>query len=465
MPDDLDALLRRTMKTLDDQVPSGYFDGLPNQTLARLEADMQSGVDDSWSADPSAAPPPPAKPSVVVPAAPIAARVAPPSVATPSHVPEDDTQKTEREEDSGLHDIRSLAQSTKHRLSVKRITTSPPISDDVASSSAGWKAVALPQPAKMVSLPALDELPSAKEVRAKDKAARAGRRMPADAAPAVEIDPSGRSAMRQPFSSLALRKRGKGGMIALVGVGLAAAAGAVIFVTTQKSDKSAAVSDHSAAQTLKHDEGAHQERARGPATPTAPPAVAAAVQPAPEAPPSDGKADLQLATDQGKDTATLNKVSVPLKAGHVGKGKPDKTVDHAMDGKIDKTPPVSKVEGKKAKGEGGEPSFDDLLKEAGVDKKKEAKPKLDKKALSGDDFKHGMASVAAKAQSCYKGTQGTASVKLTIAPSGQVSKVTVGGQFAGGPEATCVSNAVKSAAFPPWDGGPASFNYSYLLSE
>jgi hypothetical protein len=121
---------------------------------------------------------------------------------------------------------------------------------------------------------------------------------------------------------------------------------------------------------------------------------------------------------------------------------------------------------KKASGDEAEPSFDALLKEAGVDdSKKVQKPKLDKKSLSGDDFKEGMSAVNAKAKGCYKGTQGIASVKLSIAPSGQVTKVSVGGAFAGKPEAACVEAAVKSATFPPWDGRPQSFNYSYMLSD
>ena len=39
------------------------------------------------------------------------------------------------------------------------------------------------------------------------------------------------------------------------------------------------------------------------------------------------------------------------------------------------------------------------------------------------------------------------------------------GMFDGKPEADCVSKAVTAATFPPWDGGPQSFTYSYLLSE
>src|ERR1044071_700962 len=35
--DDLDAVLRRTMASLDRQTPEGYFDALPARTLARLD--------------------------------------------------------------------------------------------------------------------------------------------------------------------------------------------------------------------------------------------------------------------------------------------------------------------------------------------------------------------------------------------------------------------------------------------
>jgi hypothetical protein len=43
--------------------------------------------------------------------------------------------------------------------------------------------------------------------------------------------------------------------------------------------------------------------------------------------------------------------------------------------------------------------------------------------------------------------------------------VTVSGAFAGTPVGACVEGAVQLATFPPWDGGPQSVNYSYLLAE
>ena len=72
---------------------------------------------------------------------------------------------------------------------------------------------------------------------------------------------------------------------------------------------------------------------------------------------------------------------------------------------------------------------------------------------------------AGKAAGCYKGTQGTASFKVTVAPSGKVTGVTVSGMFAGKPEGSCVESAVRSASFPAWEGGPQTFTYSYLLAD
>src|SRR2546428_9305309 len=131
MSDDLDDLLRRAMKSLDDQVPSGYFEALPGQTLARLdEGSMQTQANDD--------------PTQRVPREPEMPEMREVAAGAPP------------EEDSGLHDIRSLAQSTKQRLSSRRETQNPPIVDDIAATSGAWKHVALPTPAAMVALPELD---------------------------------------------------------------------------------------------------------------------------------------------------------------------------------------------------------------------------------------------------------------------------------------------------------------------
>ncbi len=427
MADDLDDLIRRAMKTLDSQVPSGYFEALPKQTLARLEGSMQTtGSTESEQA--SGVPP--------------------------------------VNEDSGLHDIRNLAQSTKQRLSSKRISTSPVATDEeiLAASSAGWKAaVALPEPAKMVSLPSIDELPSKQEVRAKEKAAE--KAAAAGAAPAVEV--------RQPFSQFArptAPKKSKGGVFAIVGVMAAAAAGVGIYFYTQNQSAPATGKASERAETV----AIAQTPPPAPA-PTAAPAPAPApptVQPIEEAPPA------QAAEPAKDDNAAADKIAAPPTkptppSKHVmTKGGKAKAEVQKTETKVEETkptpPPDNAKTGKKTAGKGDEqdPDFDQLLKEAGVDQtKKVQKPVLAKKELSSDDFKKGMAAIAAKAQACYKGTQGTVTFKVNVAPTGRISKVTVTGAFAGKPEGECVQGAVQGASFPAWDGAPQSFTYSYLLAE
>jgi hypothetical protein len=479
MPDDLDNLIRAAMKTLDEQVPAGYFEALPNQTLARLEgSSMQHGTGTPGLNEKAAMVPPPVDP---------------------------DTQPTnkqdfDREEDSGLHDIRNLAQSTKQRLSRKSITANPPMKDDdiLASSSGSFKNIALPQPAKMVSLPELADLPSKKEVVAAEKASK--RSAKASKAPAIADDASvslsavatvtAASTSTADIASVPARsgfslpsqqnKRSKAPLIAILGIGACAAAGAVIYTQMNSANQDAAPA------VAQADQNAAQAEA-----PKAPEAVAPApeerqktdeelqAEAALEAAKADAlKAEADAAAagaSVGADTGT----SAPAPKASKTKGGGGKKADHKVDIDLSegqkqttetKAPETTtKPEAKKGTATGaggeGEPSFDALLKEAGVEDKKENKPKLEKKSLTGDDFKAGMGAIATKAQGCYKGTQGTASVKLTIAPSGAVTKVSVGGAFAGKPEAACVEAAVKAAKFPPWDGGPMSFTYAYMLSD
>jgi hypothetical protein len=98
-------------------------------------------------------------------------------------------------------------------------------------------------------------------------------------------------------------------------------------------------------------------------------------------------------------------------------------------------------------------------------KLKSSKPRLDRTSLSGDDIERAMTAVAGTARACAGGARGTASLRLTVAPSGRIAQVTASGPFAGTPVGACVERAVRSATFPPWDGAPQSFDYSYLLSD
>jgi hypothetical protein len=462
MPDDLDDNIRAAMKTLDDEVPSGYFEALPNRTLARLEGSMQHGSSGTTDTRDNVAPPPTltAEPAAT-PAAPV-----------------------ERDEDSGLHDIRNLAQSTKQRLSSRRITAQPEVDDVLASSSGSFKNIALPQPAKMVSLPALDELPSKAEVVAAEKAAKKAAKeaakeakveavkveaaAPAIAAaqPAVETPAPTRKAFALPSQ----QRRSNKGLFAVLGIGLAAAAGAVIYVQTSRSADQAAPVAAAEQSAPPPETVAAAAPAAGSAVitateiPTPPPPVEPAVDAA-EAAAATGAAQIAADDAEADDKAETRH--------HKAKGTKQKVEKEATKVEEKKAPDKTKTEktektDKAAKGSDSgeqEPSFDALLKEAGVTEKKDTKPKLAKKKLTGSDFKHAMDGVEGKAKACYKGTVGTVMVHMTIEPDGSIKKLTVGGAFAGKPEAACVQAAMKSATFPPWDGAPQSFSYAVMLSD
>jgi hypothetical protein len=470
MAEDLDDRLRAAMKTLDAEAPSGYFEALPEQLLAKLSTGEEVNMQQPGTPNREA-----------------------------SSSPTTNAPPVPREEDSGLHDIRSLAQSTKQRL--KRTTGNQTIvskDDDVlASSSASWKNLALPQPAKMVSLPELDELPSKQEIAKQAKAAAkeaaraakqepkhepvtpsgvydsaTGRTVDAGTAGAVEFKPAF-SAFAAPKAKKATSHKGRN--IALVGMGLAAAAGVTLFVMTQNNDAQPRVAQSQAvAPVAPAGNGIAADKMKQIDEATAKMNADHAAQLAAEATPPPAPVEAgsaatgAAAADQPVEAPAVTKTPVAVKpsAKHVvgkgGKGKVEATTAApTAEQKADTKP------GKTAGGGEGEKDkdFDALLKEAGVQDKKAAKPKLDKKELSGEDFKKGMAAITAKAAACYKGTQGSANVKLVIAPSGSVSKVTVSGAFAGKPEAACVSAAVKAASFPAWDGPPQSFGYPILLSE
>ena len=393
----------------------------------------------------------------------------------------------EREEDSGLHDIRNLAASARMRLSSKRISTSPPPMEDdaLASSSGSFKNIALPQPAKMVSLPELAEMPvEHRPSSEKIEAPQAKKEKPAKSEKIAKVTvsiaqdaPVATPATSSRFSLPSQQqRRSKAPLFAVLGLGVAAAAGYIVYTQVLTGDES---TSKPAAVAVNSEAKQTPVQAPAPAPAPAPTSAAAATgtatqeptKVAGEAQPAEG-APAQIADD--KDAAKVEtkaavakpKAKAPAKG---GKKTVEKTEKADKPETKTETKPVTKeapTQTKKgaANAKDGE-DFDALLKEAGVQEKKDTKPKLDKKELSGDDFKKGVASVEGRAKGCYKGTQGTAVVKLTIAPSGAVSKISIGGDFAGKAEGACVQSAMQSAKFPPWDGPPKTFTYPVLLSD
>jgi hypothetical protein len=175
--------------------------------------------------------------------------------------------------------------------------------------------------------------------------------------------------------------------------------------------------------------------------------------------PPAGRADAGKASAKGDVQGSLAK----------GVLAPKRAVDPFDAGKpIDNLKPGDPTTSGAAPGSGSgsaQVPLDQLIGESSSAKPAPVKAKLERTSLSTDDIKRGMAAVARKAQACFAGTQGLAPVRLTVAPSGRVTKATVTGMFAASPTGACVERAVRAARFPPWDGGPQSFNYNYLLAD
>ncbi len=496
MADDLDDLLRNAMTGLSRQAPVGYFDALPGRVLARLDGPELD------------------------------------ELVAEEAVTEDEVIG-EREEHSGLQDIRNLANETKARLA--RQSQAPSAREDrLASSSAGWRVVALPDPAARTSGPiampvGVAAAPPVPVLGAADRiavgAVEGGSVGDAPRAASPVIIAATSVGASPQVSGRANRRR----RVAILGAGLAVAAGAVIVVTRPSAEpaspRAVATAERAAPVERAAPAGAADRAASAPAasaTPTGEGPVArgtpAAVPPAPasvdgpvaKADPTDPSAPTAgpgggASTDDGfGKRGSISKATVPARrAGKRGDLDEPPVASNTGTG-VGIKKPAAKPEAKDVPGLGGakrppaakggvpdpdaakpdapagqaplepraggradlvEPSFDELAKEAGVVPAKPAAPRLARTSLSADDIKRALTLVAPRAKACFNGTEGTAAVQLTVAPSGKISKVVITGVFAGTPTAACVERAVRSTSFPPWDGGPQSVGYSYLLSE
>jgi hypothetical protein len=469
--DDLDDRVRAAMKALDERAAASAslgVDGadLEAKVLARLaqESDEMNDLNTQGTGDASDGAPP-------------------------------------RLENSGLHDIKALAKTTRQRVS-RRITSQHDIDEQLLTSSqSGLRAVALPEPAKLVSLPSVAELAE----RASEPAvARAAHKVAAR---------SGRP-RRAP--------------VAWIGAGVAAAAAIVIGVIVVKGNGGGATrsaaddrKDEQAMATARADHaagsgggmagGAPAREEVASATSAAGSAAASGSGSAAGAGSASGSASgsalaegsgsaavAPVTMDSGAGSGTASGSSATdtpaiekdrerghgpvVKGGDAGRAKdqpPGGT--RASGGSGDKnggkdahkTGPGGAA-GSGAKPGGGGKSLDDLIDEAAGgsnDTKKPASgnaaPVLDKKELTPQDIRTAMGSAAKRAQACYDkfNQAGTVGVKASVAPSGKITKVTITGAFAGTPTGDCVAGVVEGVSFPAWDGAPMTVNYSYLLSE
>jgi len=74
-----------------------------------------------------------------------------------------------------------------------------------------------------------------------------------------------------------------------------------------------------------------------------------------------------------------------------------------------------------------------------------------------------MESVRSAVQACAGAHSGIAELDMTIASSGAVTYVLVGGDFAGTPEGSCISRAVRTAQFPPFKKERFRVLYPYVI--
>ncbi len=461
MTDEIDELVRAAAKAHEGLAGADYFDGFSAKVLARLDRH------ESFASE-----------------VPMMSSDTPPS--KDSKAGGDEPPRTGNTDDSGLHDMKALAETAKRRIS-RRITSQHDAYDEslLSTSTGRLRAVALPAAADLVSLPDLPVATPLGRTRSEGESAAT-----ASASEGAAVTPIGAAGER---------KKSKG-VLVLGGVVLAAAAAAV-FVVAGGGDK----------QT-KRDEApalaAKEERAA--ATGAAPATGAAvAMEAAPAAPPSavaEGVAQIAAADPQAPeaDKAEAGKLREEEKSARVrgadsgssatppaDKGRKDDAKATAGGGAPGAGPsdkPKKPGAGDKAAGGdkagggapagggGGAQDLDDLLNAAsggaqkptdsgGGDSGGEVKP--EKTRLDTKDIKAGMSAVAGKAQSCFDqhGVAGLVKVKATVEPGGSVTKVEAVGEFAGTPTGSCVAGHVKGATFATWTGAPMTISYGFTLQE
>ncbi len=475
MTEDIDDLLRAAARAHEGLATPDYFDGLPDRVMARIariardaptrepddaEVPMMSDTDNDR---PRAAAPPPGLDASSRPA--------------------------ERSEDSGLHDIKSLARSTKQRIS-RRITSQHDAYEEslLSSSQSGLRAVALPAPAQVVSLP---ELPAAAAAAA-----------PSVATAGADVTP------------LASPRAGRSKTVWYVAAGavLAAAAAAVVVLTSGGGSGSG--DQVAAGSTARGGEaavaaGVPADRARAAApgavavsatTPTETGTVAIALPAEPSAPAADsapapsggggaatggvgGAATGDVAGktrgDRGDKLEERDGKAAPRGAGAGSATSATGATDKGAAGGKGKATTDDKPRagaggggGATAGGGGGDQSIEELLSAASGGAQKPTQGggdggKPEKTGLDSKDIRTSMSAVAKKAQACFDqhGVAGLVKVKATVDPTGAVTKAEATGEFAGTPTGACVAAAAKSASFPTWTGAPMTVNYGFTLQE
>jgi hypothetical protein len=448
----LDDDIRHAFTALEQAVPEGYFDALPARIMerlphARLEVDPMGPVMSTESNEPGTSPPP--------------------QGATEDHREDGE----EREEHSGLHDIKAMAKTTKQRIS-RRVSTQSDVEESLlaSASSQSLSAIVLPEPGQ-------DE-PSYESFDEADEA-------PAHAA----------------ATAAAATTESRGGLpIWVYGAVGAVAVAAVVFFVMRGGTKQTEVAQNDLPV------------AAGAADQAAPPASAPSADPAPaitppvadpedsdsdptttatgatgadgdgsegEASPRTGAEDRDddadkpartRASSDAKRTSSRPAASAPSTAS---------SSSSSSTARAEAPKPTPKAPAKPKKPDDGARSLDDLLDEAsggavsnrdldGAGGPAPAEPKAPVKTdLSRSEIQSGMKKVLGRVSACYDQYKepGTVMVAVVIETSGEVSGADATGKFKNTETGLCVSEAVRRASFASWEGKPKRFNYPFLLSD
>ncbi|HUQ02815.1 MAG TPA: hypothetical protein VM261_09990 [Kofleriaceae bacterium] len=399
-----------------------------------------------------------------------------PRSATPP--PVGDQPSAERTDDSGVHDMKALAQTAKQRIS-RRITSQHDAYDEslLSSSQSGLRAVALPVQAQVISLPAMPtSIPGAAEI--------AG----AEAAGITPIE-------------AARGKKSKTVWFVAGGGVIAAAAAAVFLITAGAGQKkeaemtasAGAASGSAVMKDVAPSAGAGADMGTGAAGIAAGSSAAsgttvAALDPQDDpamTPPTPAEEAAKTETETHDRAGAAGKTAAKGDSRTGGEGRAAGSGSSAGDKQQGGKERVKAGAGGGGggggaagggavapKGPGGD-SMEDLLAAAsgGAQKPTEggdtggAKP--EKTGLDGKDIRSGMGAVSKQAQACFDqhGVAGHVKIKATVDPSGKVTKADATGEFAGTPTGSCVAAAAKSASFPEWAGAPMTISYGFTLTE
>lgn len=354
-------------------------------------------------------------------------------------------------ENTGLHDIRKLAQQSIERQRTRRTTESDALDEAIleSASPAALGQVVLPAPGREVAPPAIQAAAAAPASGALEPAAPA---------------------------------RSRAGLV-VAGIGLLAAAAAAVFFVTRGGDQGqgAATGRPQVAAASPAGDG---ERA----APPSPPAETTAKK-TPVAVPLDADPGATATAPGGAKTAVGATVAArtedarpreakPEKGDPREETKPKRGEEKPAGGATATKEPEKQPEEKlsPADTKPTEPSkprdeIDEILNASS--KPQEKKPAAETtpgtalpEKLSAEDVRAGMGKAKARIQACYDKYKitGTIELRVRIEPDGTVgSAEAIDDKFANTETGLCVEQAVKAVKFPAFSGAPLTLKYKFVL--